>query len=88
MQEKRSTKLQSPTRVPPASGKRKKDVSEETAPMRNNPEQPNGFSRRSLRVRIIMPVYIASYNVPLKRIFFSGEEKSVSLAPNARDYSV
>ena len=57
--------------------------------MRNNPEQPNRFSRRSLTVRMIMLSYIASYDVPLKRIFFfSGEEKFVSVAPNATDYSV
>ena len=46
-----------------ASAKRNKDVSEENA---TGEEQPNKFSRRSLKfaVRVIMLVDIASYNVP------------------------
>ena len=47
-------------------------------------EQPNRFSRRSLTVRIIMLVYIASSDVPneifaIGRIIFSAEEKCVNL---------
>ena len=88
MQGKRSTSLQSPTRVPPAPAKRNKDGSEENAPRSAGEVQPNRFSRRSLRVRIIMLVYLASYDVPneillLVEFFFSAEITCVSLSPYA-----
>ena len=65
MQVKRSTWLWSPTGETPASAKRNKDVSEESAPDSSG-EQPNWFLRRSSKfaVHIIMLVDIASYNVP------------------------
>ena len=65
MQVKRSTLLWSPTGETPASAKRNKDVSEESAPDSSG-EQPNWFLRRSSKfaVHIIMLVDIASYNVP------------------------
>ena len=50
----------------PASATRNKDVSEKNAPRATGEEQPNRFSRRSLKfaVRVIMLVDIASYYVP------------------------
>ena len=88
MQGKRSTSLQSPTRVPPAPAKRNKDGSEENAPCSAGEVQPNRFSRRPLRVRIITLVYLASYDVPneillLVEFFFSAEITCVSLSPYA-----